>query len=542
MSFSKGIFKETLMLLTEAHGHVIWLTYFYEFMMELISTYLLFQILSGEREYIAYFLIVKIMEPIVSVNICRRIRNNIIKNMQEIYNEKEHIRYDSLSFRSKNQSTVEEFRMKLSKATWIFEDIIGWGLGEFESLISAFFSCFYVFIKNQLYILGIIILITNILAYHFYLKKSYAAYYKKKDELRERNNKIDILMTLILPMFQYKEKKVADILSLDNEMKNNIFIQSELWIKLNFTSAMINKIGLVFIIFNPSSDLSSFLLIINCLGQFSGAIASLFNFLNNFNRVSSDYSNYVDFWNDLEFEKDAKKLPLPDIIIIKNVKVEQGDLKIVFEKGISNLQIKQGHKILITGRSGHGKTTFVNALMGKIPGIEFEENCPENYFHHFVELFQNIKENLPTSSITVRQLFEDETNDEIILNCCRLAKVHKWINSLKSSNRSKEAIIIDLNPVNPLDVEIKERISGGQKTRLAIATRLYKLTKENKKILILDEPEQGSDPPVAYKIIHNIMDEFKNVTLIVVSHLEILEQKEKWDHLLTIRNGIIRRK
>lgn len=162
--------------------------------------------------------------------------------------------------------------------------------------------------------------------------------------------------------------------------------------------------------------------------------------------------------------------------------------------------------------SGTGKTTFINALFGKIKGVVLNENNPENYYAGVVEFYQNIKEKLPTSKITVRQLFFDEPNDKIIWRCLEMAQVNEWISDF--------------------DIMINNKISGGQKTRLALATRLYQLLSNPriKKIFVIDEPEQGSDPDVAYKIVATIKEYCKenSVTLLIISHLEQLENNKEW--------------
>jgi ABC-type transport system involved in cytochrome bd biosynthesis fused ATPase/permease subunit len=96
---------------------------------------------------------------------------------------------------------------------------------------------------------------------------------------------------------------------------------------------------------------------------------------------------------------------------------------------------------------------------------------------------------------------------------------------------------------NPLDVDIAERISGGEKTRLALATRIYQMiTKPDKHILILDEPEQGSDPEVAVKVIGNIIRMFHDRTIIMISHIcecQLNALGIVWDHKLNISRGKI---
>ena len=58
------------------------------------------------------------------------------------------------------------------------------------------------------------------------------------------------------------------------------------------------------------------------------------------------------------------------------------------------------------------------------------------------------------------------------------------------------------------------KLSGGQKQRISIARALY----FNPKILILDEPTSALDLRTSLSIIDKIYKNFKNITIIVVSH------------------------
>lgn len=127
-------------------------------------------------------------------------------------------------------------------------------------------------------------------------------------------------------------------------------------------------------------------------------------------------------------------------------------------------------------KAGGGKSTFINGILGKIDGIEFKEGRIKK--DQYIEFYQSIKEKMPTSNITLNELFEldnyDKLNElELILECFKICKIDDWFNK----------------DIRSFETEIKEKISGGQKIRLALVTRLFKLLKnKNINILILDEP------------------------------------------------------
>jgi ABC-type transport system involved in cytochrome bd biosynthesis fused ATPase/permease subunit len=78
--------------------------------------------------------------------------------------------------------------------------------------------------------------------------------------------------------------------------------------------------------------------------------------------------------------------------------------------------------------------------------------------------------------------------------------------------------------VRGLDQPIANRISGGEKRRLAIASQLVTIT-DTTRVIILDEPEQGCDPPLA-----RIHEAYPTHCIIVISHLERIATTLKWDH------------
>ena len=57
-----------------------------------------------------------------------------------------------------------------------------------------------------------------------------------------------------------------------------------------------------------------------------------------------------------------------------------------------------------------------------------------------------------------------------------------------------------------------------------------------KKIFVVDEPEQGSDPDIAYRIVNTIRDYCRqnSVTLLIISHLEQLKDDTKLDSKIRI--------
>ena len=58
------------------------------------------------------------------------------------------------------------------------------------------------------------------------------------------------------------------------------------------------------------------------------------------------------------------------------------------------------------------------------------------------------------------------------------------------------------------------KISGGQAQRISIARALYR----DPKLLILDEATNALNPEIEFKIFKNIIQKFKDISIIIVSH------------------------
>ena len=85
-----------------------------------------------------------------------------------------------------------------------------------------------------------------------------------------------------------------------------------------------------------------------------------------------------------------------------------------------------------------------------------------------------------------------------------------------------------------LDFYISEKsvnISGGQKQRIGIARALYK----NPKLLILDEATSGIDQESEALILKNLKKEYKDLTIILITH-RVNTLKKFADTILKIAN------
>ncbi len=213
----------------------------------------------------------------------------------------------------------------------------------------------------------------------------------------------------------------------------------------------------------------------------------------------------------------------------KQIKIESGNINLDFKfenielKNINfyykkneyvleniNFKIEKKSRILIQGKSGCGKSTFLDILCGLLP--------PENGEIYINKIKANDvdKKKLLSKVSYVSQmpfLLDNDLVGNIALGMDRNYDLKKIFKILKIVELEDFIKNVDDNSFSRIG-ERGSLISGGQKQRIAIARALY----FDPQILILDEATNSIDYETEIKIINNIINEYPDLTLIKVSH------------------------
>jgi len=177
-------------------------------------------------------------------------------------------------------------------------------------------------------------------------------------------------------------------------------------------------------------------------------------------------------------------------------------------KGI-NFSIKPASKIALVGPSGCGKTTLLALILRLyepkegailIDGFDIKEMKLKSLKSQIGIALQEPFLWNDTIANNILYGTEDAGREEMI-EAARLAEAHNFIMNLP---KQYDSII----------GEMACKISEGQKQRIAIARAIIK----RPKILMLDETMSSLDSETEDKITDNIRNEFKDSTVIVVSH------------------------
>lgn len=212
--------------------------------------------------------------------------------------------------------------------------------------------------------------------------------------------------------------------------------------------------------------------------------------------------------NEIQF---LDKFYLKNKISLRNISFKYPDESNYVFKNI-NVQFEKGTKIGVVGKTGSGKSTFTDLLMGllnPISGkIEIDEKIldqssfrawQKNIAHVPQKIFLidgTIKDNIVFGSSSLK--FDKKLLERVILD----SQLKKFIYSLDKG----------------IDTVVGEngiKLSGGQCQRIGLARALYK----KPSVLILDEATSSLDDDTEKSVIDAIINKLdKNLTLFMIAH------------------------
>ncbi|MDC0859216.1 ABC transporter ATP-binding protein [Candidatus Pelagibacter sp.] len=194
-----------------------------------------------------------------------------------------------------------------------------------------------------------------------------------------------------------------------------------------------------------------------------------------------------------------------------------------------NLKIKSKSKIGIIGKTGSGKTTLIDIILGllepqkgtiEVDNIIIDKNNVKSWQKMIGYVPQHIF--LTDDTIASNIALGTETN---LINRKKIEKVSKIVNL-------HEFITNDLPKKYETTVgERGVRLSGGQRQRIGIARALYR----DPKILVLDEATSALDNETEKMVMDSLQNNYKEITIIMIAHR--LSTVKNCDNIFQMEKG-----
>ena len=278
------------------------------------------------------------------------------------------------------------------------------------------------------------------------------------------------------------------------------------------------------IIFLTQFENNSFDIVIGTLSVFALAglrlIPAMNSIYSSFTQIKSNQPAFENLKKDLvnldqkNAKKISKKKPIipTQSIVFRNIYFKYPNTNEFILKNFST-QIKIGNLIGIKGKTGSGKTTFIDLMLGLIEknrgemlvdGIKF--NSQKNYIENisYVPQHASIFDSTILNNITFF-LSNEEVDYQKLEMSLKISLADNFVNKFKK----KYNFIVGERGI---------KLSGGQKQRIGIARGIY----QNPKILVLDESTNALDNKTENFVLANLKDyaDRYKATIIFVTHNE----------------------
>ena len=411
--------------------------------------------------------------------------------------------------------------------------------------IIFFVILFFLIFLNPIILLNLILVIFIILFIYYklylnklkiYGKNSNSEHKKLIKYITEGIEGLKELKILNVANFFVNKAKISTSIMSNNEIKLTVISSAPRYLIELLLSIFVVSSTIVAITFNYNLET-----VIPTLAIFTFAsiriLPMIYQFVNSYSLIifSSDgveklYEDYKlhSLNKTVKLTKDNKNKELKQFknLVISNVSFRYNNTTKLILNNI-NFKIIKGDSIGIVGKSGEGKTTFVDVILNllEIESGEIKYNGA------------NIKNNIQEWRSLIAYLPQNVflINDSITNNIA-LGQSNKKIDIEKIKEAIKDARLDDFVDSLPqgLNTFIGERgmrMSGGQKQRLALARAFY----FDKEIIILDESTSSLDDVTENEILDKIKIIKNKKTLIVIAHRE--RTVEHCNTIIKIHNG-----
>ena len=177
------------------------------------------------------------------------------------------------------------------------------------------------------------------------------------------------------------------------------------------------------------------------------------------------------------------------------VEIINTDLDIANKNILKNISfsISEGEMVFLIGRTGSGKTTFINSIFGN---LEIEKSDKFNVLNY--DLKKISEDQIPFLRRKIGFVFQDFKllNDRSIYDNLEFVLKSTGINGKEDINNKIQRVLKLVGINSSLD-KFPNQLSGGEQQRVAIARSVL----NNPELIIADEPTGNLDPETSLEII-----------------------------------------
>ena len=342
-----------------------------------------------------------------------------------------------------------------------------------------------------------------------------------------RNVKKTNLLKFVMQVLENKYCIYVDKSKIQRRYAANAFFISKIALLLLF---MLPTGYFIYQYIKTGNGLNIIIMLISSHGSFEKITQEIKSFIEN---VLNNKSHIDNLTNVLKDETDTtqisfyhkKNIKHWHKFVFKDVSFTYYKKHSKFKSFVPDLEIVRGDHVAITGKSGEGKSTFLNLFTRQLnfeSGQAFVDNIP----------YPQISESFFNSQITYIsqdvELFDMSFYDNIVLGKkISKEKLYKVLEGCCLEN-----LIARMN--GDLDTPIGEKgikVSGGERQRINLARGLLL----NRDILVLDEITANLDPVTTERIWEYIFKDYKEKTIVAISHEKGLLQHT--NKVVRFRNG-----